>query len=254
MNTLTICRKELNTYFRSPIAYLVLGIFALLAGYFFYLFVYAFVRQGMVAAMQGQNFPMNLDEMVVRGVLQNLSVIGLFFLPMITMRLFAEEKRSGSIELLFTSPIRDIEIILGKWLGAMVLYASMLGLVLISFLTLFAYGKPDWRAMMVGFLGLLLQGACLLAIGTFISSCTKNQIVAGVVGFGVTLLLWVLSYWSDFDSSITSKVLNYISVTAHMDSFSKGVLDLKDVIYYVSMSVLGLFLTARSLESIRWRA
>jgi ABC-2 type transport system permease protein len=254
MNTLIICRKELNTYFRSPIAYFVLGIFAILGGYFFYLFVYAFVFQGMRAAMQGQNFPMNLDEMVVRGVLQNLSVIGLFFLPMITMRLFAEEKRSGTIELLVTSPVRDFEIILGKWLGAVVLYAAMLGLILISFLTLFAYGKPDWKAMMVGFLGLLLQGACLLAIGTFISSCTKNQIVAGIASFGVTLLLWVLSYWSDFDASITSKVLNYISVTAHIDSFSKGVLDLKDIIYYVSMTVLGLFLTARSLESIRWRA
>jgi len=254
MNTLIICRKELTSYFRSPIAYLVLGIFALLSGYFFYLFVYAFVRQGMMAAMQGQNFPMNVDEMVVRGVLQNLSVIGLFFLPMITMRLFAEEKRSGTIELLITSPIRDIEIILGKWLGAMVLYAAMLGLTLISFLTLFAYGKPDWRPMAVGFLGLLLQGGCLLAIGTFISTCTKNQIVAGIAGFGVTLLLWVLSYWSDFDSTLTSKVLNYISVLSHMDTFSKGVLDLKDVIYYLSMTVLGLFLTARSLESIRWRA
>lgn len=254
MNTLIICRKELNTYFRSPIAYLVLGIFALLSGYFFYLFVYAFVRQGMVAAMQGQNFPMNVDEMVVRGVLQNLSVIGLFFLPMITMRLFAEEKRSGTIELLMTSPIRDMEIILGKWLGALVLYCAMLGLTLICFLTLFAYGKPDWRSMMVGFLGLVLQGGCLLAIGTFISTCTKNQIVAGIATFGVLLLLWVLSYWSDFDSSITSKVLNYISVLSHNDTFSKGVLDLKDIVYYLSMTVLGLFLTSRSLESIRWRA
>ncbi len=254
MNTLIIARKELNTYFRSPIAYFVLGIFALLSGYFFYLFVYAFVRQGMVAAMQGQSFPMNMDEMVVRGVLQNLSVICLFFLPMIAMRLFAEEKRSGTIELLITSPIRDVEIILGKWLGAMALYAAMLALTLISFLTLFAYGRPDWRSMAVGFLGLLLQGASLLAILTFISSCTKNQIVAGIVGFGVTLLLWVLSYWSDFDSTITSKVLNYISVLSHMDTFSKGVLDLKDVLYYVSLTVLGLFLTARSLESIRWRA
>ena len=106
--------------------------------------------------------------------------------------------------------------------------------MLISFLTLFAYGKPDWRPMAVGFLGLMLQGACLLAIGTFISSCTKNQIVAGIAGFGVTLLLWVLSCWSDFDSSITSKVLNYISVTVAYGYFFQGVLDLKDVIYYVS--------------------
>ena len=254
MNAFIICRKELISYFRSPIAYGVMAIFALISGYFFYLFVYAFVRQGMMAAMQGQSFPMNMDESVVRGVLQNLSVFGLFFLPMITMRLFAEEKRSGTIELLATSPLSDIEIVIGKWMGAMILYMAMVGLALLSFLMLFAYGKPDWRPMMVGFLGLLLQGGALLAIGTFISSCTKNQIVAGVAGFGTVLLLWVLSYWSDFDNGIVARVLNYISVLSHMDSFSKGVLDLKDIVYYISMIVLGLFLTSRSLESIRWRA
>jgi ABC-2 type transport system permease protein len=254
MNTFIICRKELISYFRSPIAYAVMAGFGLISGIFFYLFVYAFVRQGMMAAMQGQSFPMNIDESIVRGVLQNLGVFGLFFLPMITMRLFAEEKRSGTIELLATSPLSDIEIVVGKWLGAMILYMSMVGLAMISFLTLFAYGTPDWRPMMVGFLGLLLQGGALLAIGTFISSCTKNQIVAGVLGFGTVLILWTLSYWYDFDNSAFARVLNYISVLSHQDSFAKGVLDLKDIIYYVSMIVLGLFLTARSLESIRWKA
>jgi ABC-2 type transport system permease protein len=254
VNTFIICRKELISYFRSPIAYGVMAIFGLISGVFFYLFVFAFWTQGIRAAMQGQSFPMNVDESVVRGVLQNLSVFGLFFLPMITMRLFAEEKRSGTIELLATSPLKDIEIVIGKWLGAMTLYFAMLSLSLLSFLMLYAYGKPDWRPMLVGYLGLLLQGGTFLAIGTFISSCTKNQIVAGVAGFGVVLLLWALSYWTDFDNSIFARVLSYISVLSHMDSFSKGVLDLKDIVYYISMIALGLFLTARSLESIRWRA
>jgi ABC-2 type transport system permease protein len=253
MSTFTICRKELISYFRSPIAYIVMAIYAVLSGYFFSFFVSYFIRQGMAAAMQGQNFPMNVDEMVVRPLLSNMSVIGLFILPMITMRLFAEEKRSGTIELLVTSPVSDLEIVLGKWLGAMLLYGAMLALTMISFATLFAYGKPDWRPLVIGYLGLLLQGGCLLAIGTFISTCTKNQIVAGVAGFGVALLLWVLN-WNDFDSSISSKVLSYLSVLSHMDSFTKGVLDLKDIVYYLSMITFGLFLTARSLESIRWRA
>src|SRR5262249_10332064 len=126
-------------------------------------------------------------------------------------------------------------------------------LTLISFVTLYAYGKPDWRPLLTGYLGLLLQGGCLLALGTFISTLTKNQIVAGVAGFGVALLLWVLN-WNDFDSSVSSRVLSYLSVLSHIDSFSKGVLDLKDVIYYVTMIALGLFLTTRSLESMRWKA
>jgi ABC-2 type transport system permease protein len=253
MNTLVICRKELNSYFRSPIAYGVMAIFALVSGYFFQFFVFYFIRQGMMAAMQGQSFPMNVDEQVIRPLLSNMSVIGLFVLPMITMRLFAEEKRTGTIELLVTSPVRDWEIVLGKFLGSMLLYAAMLGLTLISFVTLYAYGKPDWRSMLTGYLGLLLQGGCLLAIGTFISTLTKNQIVAGVAGFGVALLLWVLN-WNDFDSSLSSKVLSYLSVLSHIDSFSKGVLDLKDIVYYVTFILLGLFLTTRSLESMRWKA
>src|ERR1017187_3468879 len=174
MNTLTIARKELNSYFRSPIAYGVMAFFALIAGYFFYVAVVFFVRRGVESQMMGQSFPMDLNEMIVRPVLSNISVIGLFLIPMITMRLFAEEKRSGTIEPLVTSPVKDLGIIMGKFLAALTLYAAMLGLSLLSMATLFLYGKPDLRPMMVGYLGLLLLGGSLLAIGTFISTCTKN--------------------------------------------------------------------------------
>lgn len=254
MNTLTIARRELSSYFRSPIAYGVMAFFALIAGYFFYVAVVFFVRRGIESSMMGQSMPMDLNDFVIRPLFSNVSVIGLFLIPMITMRLFAEEKRTGTIELLVTSPLRDLEIILGKWLAALILYAAMLGISALSLLMLFAYGKPDWKPIVVGYLGLLLLGGSLLAIGTFISTCTKNQIVAGVAGFAVCLLLWVLDWASSFGTTVTDKVISYLSVLQHFDSFSKGVLDSKDIIFYVSVIFIGLFLTARSLESLRWRA
>jgi ABC-2 type transport system permease protein len=254
MNTFTIARKEIESYFRSPIAYGVMAFFALIAGYFFYASVMYFVTQGMRMAMAGQSQPMDLNEYIVRPLLSNISVIALFLIPMITMRLFAEEKRSGTIELLLTSPLRDLEILLGKFLGALTLYTAMLGISFLSMLILFAYGKPDWRPLVVGYLGLLLQGAALLAIGTFISNCTKNQIVAGVAGFAVCLMLWILNWVSEFGNTIPERVLSYIAVTSHFESFAKGVLDLKDIVYYLSVIFVGLFLTARSMEALRWRA
>ena len=254
MNTLTIFRKELNSYFRSPIAYGVMAFFALITGYFFYIAVAYFVQMGIQSSMMGQSQPMNVNESVIRPLFGNISVIGLFIIPMITMRLFAEEKRTGTIELLITSPVTDLEIILGKWLAALALYAAILLVSLVSMVTLFMYGNPDWRPVLVGYLGLLLQGGCLLAIGTFISTCTRNQIVAGVAGFSVCLLLWVLDWLSSFQDSVAAKIVAYMSVLQHFDSFSKGVLDSKDILYYLSAIFIGLFLTARSLESLRWRA
>jgi ABC-2 type transport system permease protein len=244
----------LNSYFRSPIAYGVMAFFGLISGYFFYVAIVFFVQASIQSSMMGQGQPMSVNEQVIRPIFSNISVIGLFLIPMITMRLFAEEKRTGTIELLVTSPVRDLEIILGKWLAAMALYAVILGVSVLSMVTLFFYGKPDWRPVLVGYLGLLLQGGCLLAIGTFISTWTRNQIVAGVAGFSVCLLLWVLDWMSSFQDSVTAKAVSYLSVLQHFDSFSKGVLDSKDIIYYLSAIFIGLFLTARSLESLRWRA
>lgn len=254
MNVLTICRKELSSYFRSPIAYGVMFFFALIAGYFFALATATFVQQGLQAAMMGRAQPMDVNEWVIRNLLSNISVIGLFMCPMITMRLFAEEKRTGTIELLVTSPLHDYEIILGKWLAALILYAAMLGISLLNLVTLYFYGKPDWKPMLIGYLGLLLQGGCMLALGTFISSCTRNQIVAVVASFGVLLLLWVISWVSQLDATPAMRAVGYLSILDHLDSFSKGVVDSKDAFYFLSMIFLGLFLTGRSMESIRWRA
>ena len=176
-NIWTICQKEINTYFRSPIAYGLMAFFAVIAGYFFYVATGIFVQAGFQSQMQGRAFPMNVNEWVISPLLQNVSVICLFLIPMITMRLFAEEKRSGTIELLATSPVSDLEIILGKWCAAVILYAAILGISLLNLAVLFAYGKPDWKPMLVGYLGLLLQGGALLALGTFISTTDRKSVV-----------------------------------------------------------------------------
>ena len=253
-NVIVICQKEMKSYFSSPVAYLLMTMFAVIFGFFFWNVVGYFVFMGMQQQMGGRSFPMNLNEQVIRPLLSNVSVIGLFLIPLITMRLFAEEKRSGTIELLLTSPITDVQILVGKWLAAILMYGAMLLVAGLNFIFLFAYGQPDWRPMLVAFLGLMLQAAGLLAIGTFISTLTKNQIIAGATTFGVCLLLWIMEWVSGYETATWAKVLAYLSIVSHFESFAKGVLDSKDIIFYLSVIFFGLFLTARSLESLRWRA
>ena len=252
-NVWIICRKELRSYFVSPIAYLLLAMFAFIFGFFFWNIVNYFTITGIEMQMRGEMFPMNLNEQIIRPLVSNVSVIGLFLIPMITMRLFAEEKRSGTIELLATSPIRDTEVILGKWLASVILYAGMLLLTALNFVWLFKYGNPDWKPLAVAYLGLLLQAGALLAIGTFISTLTRNQIIAGAATFGVCLLLWVLEWVSGFETATWARVLSYLSVLTHFESFAKGLLTIKDALFYLTAIFLGLFLTARSMESLRWR-
>jgi ABC-2 type transport system permease protein len=204
--------------------------------------------------MMGGGGPTNVNDQIVRPLLGFAGTIALFLVPMITMRLFAEEKRTGTIELLLTSPIKDIEIILGKWLGAVLLYMCVLLMSMLNIALLFAWGKPDLKPVLVAYLGLLLQGATLLAIGALISTMTRNQIIAGIATFFISLLLWLLSWFTAFDSSATAQVVNYMSIVTHFENFGKGVLDSKDVVFYLSMIFFSLFLTSRSLESLRWRS
>jgi ABC-2 type transport system permease protein len=228
--------------------------FAVVSGFFFWVYLRGFVEYGMEMQMQGQMYPMNLNEQIIRPLLGTTGVIGLFLVPMITMRLFAEEKRSGTIELLATSPIRDFEIIMGKWLAALSVYTCMLLLSAVNFAFLFKYGNADWKPLAIGYLGLLLQAGALLAIGTFISTLTKNQIIAGAATFGVCLLLWVISSVGEFETTGWTQGIAYMSVLTHFESFGKGVLDSKDAIFYVTVIFLGLFFTSRAMESLRWRS
>lgn len=253
-NAWVICRKELGSYFASPVAYLLLFMFGLIFGYFFWVALKAFILEGIEMQMQGQSFPMNINEQIIRPLLSNVSVIGLFFIPMITMRLFAEEKRTGTIELLATSPVSDLEIIVGKWLAALIMYSCLLLFTALNFAFLFRYGNPDWKPLAIGYLGLLLQAGGLLAIGTFLSTLTKNQIIAGAATFGACIMLWVVGWMGEFETSTWAKVFSYFSVVTHFESFARGVLDSKDAVFYAAVIFLGLFFTARSMESLRWRS
>jgi ABC-2 type transport system permease protein len=212
------------------------------------------VNMGLRAQVGGQNQPMSINDYVIAPLLGNASVVGLFLIPLISMRLFAEEKRTGTIELLMTSPLSDWQIILGKWLGAMAMYLCVLAISALNVGLLFFWGAPDWRPILTGYLGLILQGGTVLAIGTFISSTTRNQIIAGAATFAICLLLWVLSWVSSYNDAGWAAAIAYCSILTHFEPFSKGIIDTKDVVFYVSAIFLGLFMTARSLESLRWRA
>ena len=248
-NVLAIARRELNSYFASPIAYVVIGFFALMYGFFFYSLLLYFDRQSLQAAGQ----PVNVNEQFLRPVFLNATVIFLFVLPLVTMRTYSEEKRSGTIELLLTAPLTDLQIILGKFLGAMGLYASMMAITLVHVGLLFAFGNPEWRPVATTYLGMLLMGGCFVSVGLLISSLTKNQIVAGMVTFGVFLMLWVINWIASFMGPTAQQVLNYLSITDHLDDFTKGIIDTKHIVYYVSFITFGLFLTARSVDTERWR-
>jgi ABC-2 type transport system permease protein len=254
MRTLAILRKELRLYFTSPIAYAVLTIFSLVAGWFFYN-VFAFYT--MVSMQAAMNPMMARDLSVTEGVLrplfQNISVIMLLMMPILTMRLFAEEAKSGTIELLLTYPVRDGEVLLGKYLAALLVFVGMLALTLVYPLLVAWTTRVDGGPLLTGYLGLLLQGAAFIAVGLLISSLTENQIVAAVATFGTLLIFWVISWASDSAGGTLGRVLSHLSLTEHFDAFAKGVIDTKDLIYYLNLTILALFLTLRSLDSKRWR-
>jgi ABC-2 type transport system permease protein len=252
-NILAIAHKELRSYFASPIAYVVLGLWALLYGYFYASLLSFFVRQSMQMSQFGGAQPVNVNEQFIRLLFQNVTILILFLMPMITMRTYSEEKRSGTIELLLTAPVTDLQIILGKFFGALALYAAMLAVTLIHVGILFLYGNPEWKPIATTYLGLLLFGACFISVGLLISSMTKNQIVAGTVSFGVFLLLWILDWMGSFAGPTVNSLLTYLSVIGHLEDFTKGVLDTTHLIYYLSFITFGLFLTVKSVDTERWR-
>ena len=251
-NTLAIAQRELNAYFSSPIAYVLIGFFALLFGWFFYVPLAYFEQQSMQMGMNPTQ-ALNINQMLINPTFMNTTVIFLFLFPLITMRTYSEEKRSGTIELLLTSPVTDVQIIMGKFVGALLLYCAMLAVTLIHMAILFIFGDPEWKPIATGYLGLLLMGGCFLSLGLFISSLTKNPIVAAMATFAVFLMLWVISWISTFVGPTTQTVLQYLSLTEHFDDFAKGIIDTKHVIYYLSFMAFGLFLTAKSVDSERWR-
>ncbi len=253
-NTLAIAGKEIRSYFASPIAYIVIGLFALIFGWFFFETLAWFVERSMGMGQFGEGpESMNVNQDMLRLVFLNSTVVLLFMIPAITMRTYSEEKRSGTIELLLTSPVTDFEIILGKFLGAVTLYAVMLLVSLVYVGLLFIYGNPEWKPIVSAYVGLLLLGAAFIAMGLFISSLTKNQIVAAIVTFALLLMFWIINWAADSAGPTTRAIVSYLSITEHFEDFAKGVIDTKHVVYYLSFITFGLFLTAKSVDTERWR-
>jgi ABC-2 type transport system permease protein len=252
-NVLAIAHKELRSYFASPIAYIVLGMFLLVYGNFFGVYFADFAQRSAQAGAGGQAAAMNVNVELLRPAMQNMLVVLLFVLPMITMRTYAEEKRSGTIELLLTAPVTDLEIILGKFIGAMGLYAAMMASTLPHIAVLSYYSNPEWKPILTTYLGLMLIGGCFISVGLFISSLTKNQIVAAALTFATFLLLWIINWISSVNLGWSRDLGDYLSIIQHFDDFAKGVIDTSHLIYYVSFILFGLFLTMKSVDTERWR-
>jgi gliding motility-associated transport system permease protein len=258
-NISAIVQKEWRHYFGSPIAYVTLFVWTMFFGIFFYLSFRIFLQQSMMMAQQmemGGGPKLSLNEYLIRPVMHNMAVVALFLAPMLTMRLFAEEKRQGTIELLATSPLSDLQIVIGKFLAALSLYSLMILAGLANLLVLWRYASapPEWKPIATGALALLLFGSCFIALGTFVSTLNRNQIIAGILSFCLCLGLWTLGWTDDPAAGPAMKVVSYLGVTTHMEDMVKGVLDLKDIVFYVSFIVFGLFLAHLSVESQRWRA
>jgi ABC-2 type transport system permease protein len=249
-----IFKKEMRLYFTSPIAWVIGAVFLVISGFFFDSIFRFFAMASMQSAMNPMMArELNVTDSVLRPLFSNITVILLLLMPMVTMRLFAEERRSGTIELLLTYPVRDGAVLIGKYLAALALYGCMLVGTILYPAILIYFARLDPGPVLTGYLGLLLLGATFLAVGVFASSLTENQIVAALVAFAVLLIFWIIGWSADYAGGTWGILLRHLSLIEHFDSFAKGVLDTKDIIYYLNFTALALFLSLRSLEARRWK-
>jgi ABC-2 type transport system permease protein len=278
-NILAIASREIRTYFTSPLAYVIIGIFLALSGYIFWAHL---VRFSELCLRFGSNpyflNQLNVNDMVIRPLFGSLGIIFLFMIPAVSMRLLAEERKTGTAELLFTSPVTTGQVVLGKYLGAAFLLLAMIGVTLsYPVLIMTSNASPDMKPTLVGYLGVFLMGLSFLGVGLLISSMTENQIIAGVGAFGVSLGLWILP-WIAESATVTlasllnsvtfglweklhlglggptlGDLLNKMSFVDHLKDFQKGLLDTEHVVFYLSVVFLSLFLTQRVVDSQRWR-
>src|ERR1700729_4640683 len=257
-NLYAIYRKEIRDYFVSPIAYVCIGFFLLLSAFFLNFFLSAVIQQSFQMEMQSMQYGMppqfDVPGQVMRAFLGLLSTLILFITPFLTMGVFAEERKRGTMELLMTSPISEIQIVLGKFLASLSLFALMLlpTASYVVYMYLHSDPIPAWRMLFAGYAGILLLGGSLLALGTFISSLTENQLIAAVLTFAAFLFVWVLDLGSNASGGVGA-VVQYLSVIRHYDDFTRGIIDTSALIYYFSFIALFIFLTVRSIDSMRWR-
>ncbi len=259
-NFWAIVKKDLLTLFTSPIAYVVLAVFFAVTGYFFFIITTSIIERVMQSMFQAQQFggpppPIDVAALISRNYFGILSTILLFLVPMITMGVFAEEKKRGTVELLFTSPLRNLQLILGKFTAVMIVLAVMLLPTIFNLFLIYFYSdpKPPVGPILVGYLGAFLLGGALMAMGLFVSSLTENQIVAGVLTFGFFIVLWVLDATAGTATTGLNEGIRYLSVLNHYDDFTRGVIDTQHVVFYLSFVFLGLYLTSVSLDSVKWR-
>lgn len=256
-NFLAVVERELKSYFVSPLAYVILGFFLLATGVFYYIIVSWFDRMSMMSAMQAQQYgsavKMNVNEQAIRPLLGNIATIAMLLLPALTMRLFAEEKRQGTIEFLLTAPITNWQLVLAKFSSAFLFYLTMLAGSAVLIALLFIYGNPELIPTLTGYLGLALLGACFISLGLFFSVLTENQILAFVSTFATNLVIYFAAWFGTSGESIVGKIFATLSPFEHFDDFAKGVLDSKHVVFYACFIFGALFLTYVVLESLRWR-
>jgi gliding motility-associated transport system permease protein len=257
---LAIYRRELSGYFVSPIAYIVIGFFLVATGLVFYIFLKWYMGQAMRMMMQASQMGMPPEFDVPSLVIRNfVALIGTFvmplLMPMLTMGVYAEERKRGTMEMLMTSPLTEFQIVIGKFAASLTFFALMLAPTLIYYLMIGPYSDPGlpWRIVGAGYLGLFLLGAALISLGSFISSLTENQIIAGVVTFVLFLLLLFLDIAMRDSVSVATGIFKYLSILQHHETFAQGVIDTSSVLFYVSATASGIFLTLRNLDSMRWR-
>lgn len=255
VNIFYIFKKELRAYFYSPIAYTVIVIFLVISGYFFSAIVGVYSLYSFQAMQRpGLASGLNITEGIINPLFGNMAVFILLIMPILTMRLFSEEKRMGTFELLMTYPIRDVEVVLGKFLAGISVFAVMLLLTFLYPVLIAWVGNPEIKPFLSAYLGLFLMGSAFIALGVLISTLTENQIIAAVISFGTLLIFWVIGFSADNVGPTFGSILRHISIIEHFQNFARGLIDTKDVIYYLNFIIFFLFLTLRSLESNKWRS
>ena len=249
-----IISKELRSYFVSPILYVVAGVFLLTFGFLAYLYI-VFTGAQAVQLMQMQgSAPINLNDLVFRNLFTSMRFVLLLILPILTMRLLAEERKLRTFEFLMTAPVRIWDIVVGKFMGAYLVFIGMLLMTTLVPLTLALFSDFDWHPVLTGYLGLTLLGGFFLAVGLFASSITENQIVAAFTSFGLLLMCWLLAgLGSLLGDTPAGHVVSYLSFMEHFDHLVRGLIDTKDLLYYISGTILMLFLAHRIVDAARWK-
>jgi ABC-2 type transport system permease protein len=250
-----IARKEIRSYFVSPIASVIASVFLLIMGGFTYLFILTTSNRSLqMLRVQGNLPDLNINELVFRSMFHDMAVVMLLVIPILTMRLFAEEQKLKTMELLLTSPLTVTDIVLGKFLGVLTVFAGILGLSAVAPLALAPFADFRWAPIFTGYLGALLLGGLFLSAGLLASGLTENQIIAVILSFGALLLFWILGWAGQLLSeSALGKILFYLSPIDHFENLVKGLVETKDLVYFVTGIAFTLFLTHRVIDSRRWR-